>query len=390
MKARAKTTHESNYILSTVSSSGFICKTPQTVSVVLVNDKRNKPRINVVKTGDSKHMQRELAARTRLDIQCEVNCRHLLDGELIEEGFTLDSAIYTTPAVLMPHGLDILEWRTANLTSFTEDLIYNVADAVLRALDYMHSRFVYHRDIKPDNIFFVSTQGATLTSGLLPTELLMEKLSKGHILIKLGDFDGCAYEFDEDGRCLDVEGTATYSPPEVNDCSPGFNRLVTNQGLGPSVKVHDVDKTLYGDILREVAYVEFGRKAILPFTRPEDPASMWVTWKGKQYCVANTPIPTRFLPAPVDMWMVGSTLYTLCAEKMMETKVIDTITLRNLKKTDADPFELIPNTTTLMAELKSLVEQLLVPAPEHRLSLKKSLNAIQAMANCQTYVMRPA
>ena len=93
----------------------------------------------------------------------------------------------------------------------------------LKALQYIHSRRICHRDVKPQN-------------------LLIDQ----HGMLRLGDFGRALEIVDEQGRITGTEGTYVFFPPEACRLPEDPDAEVDGTDGGGSTKKPALDRTILG------------------------------------------------------------------------------------------------------------------------------------------------
>jgi serine/threonine-protein kinase CHEK2 len=100
-------------------------------------------------------------------------------------------------------------------TYFNEDTLQLLAYEMLLALDYLHSKNIIHRDVKPENILTASCSIAS-------------------VKFKLADF-GLAKILGLSRTAHTLCGTPLYNAPEVNETRAGYTTKVDIWSLGATL-----------------------------------------------------------------------------------------------------------------------------------------------------------
>jgi serine/threonine protein kinase len=98
---------------------------------------------------------------------------------------------------------------------FNEDTLQLLTYEMLLALEYLHSKNIIHRDVKPENILTASCSIAS-------------------VRFKLADF-GLAKILSQSQTAHTLCGTPLYNAPEVNETRAGYTTKVDIWSLGATV-----------------------------------------------------------------------------------------------------------------------------------------------------------
>ena len=138
-----------------------------------------------------------------IEIMCRIKHPNVIK---IIQLFETEDRLYIVSELLS--GGELFDHIAANSEGFTEQTASWLMKGLLQAIAYLHSMQVVHRDVKPENLLFVST----------------DKDSE----LRLVDF-GIARQLGADELTLTMAGTPNYISPEVVMLAQG-----STQGYGSS------------------------------------------------------------------------------------------------------------------------------------------------------------
>ena len=198
------------------------------------------------------------------------------------------------------------------------------------ALSFLHASHVYHRDIKPDNMFLVRASGAPLDAELLQRmteDVILQALDAGHVRIVLGDYDMATLapcNFLDTVRC----GTPNYSPPEV------MGRALPSADCSLRAQLVALEDRVDDGVERrpEVVVIEYGRRMCLPRCSPGEHGSVAFgnPHDGGLVYAWNREIRRPYDVRHVDTWMAAATIYLMATGYTIDEGDVNELTMHQV------------------------------------------------------------
>ena len=166
-----------------------------------------------------------------------IHCVHLIDIVRHDDGTTYARFPYAD-AIMKPNGRLAYNHQLES----TPELVARLAHNISSALEYIHTKHIVHRDVKPDNILYQEDNGMFLLSDFGSAVLLAS---------------------DDDDYVSESPATVAFYPPEVcvvdaSRTHSGFSADVWALGMTVYCFMHkklpyDVQTDSYIDLVDEIA-----------------------------------------------------------------------------------------------------------------------------------------